>query len=75
MLEVVRAVFQVPNVRRVAGKPGAVGRVAVEKFGVEFDMYIDQLGLPGYWPTSLVVAVSHTVRLLVRSGPVADGRV
>ena len=53
----VRAVFQVPNMQRVAGKPGSVGRVAVEKFGGDFDMYIDQLGLPGYWPTSLVVSV------------------
>ena len=54
----VKAVFQVPGMERVLGNPGTVGRVFLAKFGVNFDMYTDELGLPGYWPTSLIVTVS-----------------
>ena len=31
---------------------------AAEKFGVDFDMYADNIGLPSYWPNSLLATVS-----------------
>ena len=58
VIEMVKAVFQVPGMQRVFGKPGLVGRVMLTKFGVDFDMYLSELGLPGYWPMSLMVSVS-----------------
>ena len=58
----VKAVFQIPGIKQVPGKPGMIGRISMAMYGVEFDMYADELGLPWYWPTSLQVAVS--VKLL-----------
>ena len=54
----IRAVFQMKDMQRLPGKPGCVGRVLTKKCEVDFDMYTNELGLPGYWPTSLMVKVS-----------------
>ncbi|KAI0354701.1 heme peroxidase [Trametes cingulata] len=56
MLEIVKAVFQLPNMQRVPGPMGQISRVAVNRFGLDYDMYVDSIGLPDYWPNALVVS-------------------
>ena len=56
----VRNVFQLPNIQCVGGVKGMslMGEVVVDKYGVKFDQYINEIGLPGYWPNSMTVTVS-----------------
>ncbi|CDO73377.1 hypothetical protein BN946_scf185013.g11 [Trametes cinnabarina] len=56
VVEMVKAVFQLPNMQRVAGPAGTIGRAQVKKLGVDFNMYTDSIGLPDYWPNSLLVS-------------------
>ena len=57
-MELVRTVFQLPKLGRVAGNPGKIGHVQVRKWGIEQDEYISNIGLPSYWPNSMLVTVS-----------------
>ncbi|OSD00891.1 heme peroxidase [Trametes coccinea BRFM310] len=56
VVEMVKAIFQLPDMRRVAGPAGTIGRVQVKKLGVDFDLYTNSIGLPDYWPSSLLVS-------------------
>ena len=58
VVELVKRVFQLRNLRRVPGPPGQISEVDIFKYGVEHDEYINNIGLPGYWPSSMLVAVS-----------------
>ncbi|TBU62473.1 heme peroxidase [Dichomitus squalens] len=58
VVEIVKNVFQLPNLQRVKGPAGTISKLQTQKFGVDFDMYTDHVGLPGYWPDSLQVTVS-----------------
>ncbi|KAI0713139.1 hypothetical protein C8T65DRAFT_645647 [Cerioporus squamosus] len=58
----VKAVFQLPNIKSVAGRAGTMGEVKVKKFGVEYDEFINNIGLPANFPSSVVVTVSSFLR-------------
>ena len=47
VLEMVRAVFQIKDIQRVPGRPGSIGRIVMKKCEVDFDLYTNELGLPG----------------------------
>ena len=55
--DTVKAVFQLPNLKPVAGLVGTIGEVKVNKYGIEYDEYINNIGLPANFPSSLVVTV------------------
>ncbi|TFK85570.1 heme peroxidase [Polyporus arcularius HHB13444] len=55
IVEMVKAVFQLPNLKPVAGRAGTMGEVKVNKYGVEYDEYINNIGLPSNFPSSVVV--------------------
>ncbi|KAI0756453.1 heme peroxidase [Daedaleopsis nitida] len=55
VVEMVKAVFQLPNLGRVLGKTGQIGHVPIMTWGIEQDEYINNIGLPSYWPTSMLV--------------------
>ncbi len=55
----VKAVFQLPNTKRVAGPSGTIARVEVKRFGVDYDMFVDSIGLPDYCPNSMIVSVRN----------------
>ncbi|KAI0829008.1 heme peroxidase, partial [Trametes gibbosa] len=57
VVEMVKVVFQLPNLQRVAGSPGTIGRVALKRFGVDCDQFINKIGLPDYFPCTLQVSV------------------
>ncbi|KAI0673867.1 heme peroxidase [Trametes maxima] len=56
VVEIIKNVFQLPSVKRVAGSSGKIGRVPVDRFGLEYDMFVDNIGLPDYFPNSLLVS-------------------
>ncbi|KAI0658449.1 heme peroxidase [Cubamyces menziesii] len=56
ILEMVKAVFQLPNMKRTAGPAGKLAQVVTKQFGTECDMYINSIGLPDYWPNSLLIS-------------------
>ncbi|KAI0640160.1 heme peroxidase [Trametes polyzona] len=57
VVEIVKAVFQLPNIKRVAGPAGTIARAKVNKFGVEeFDLFVNGIGLPDYYPSGLFVS-------------------
>ena len=58
VVEIVKNIFQLPNLQRVKGPAGTISQLQTQKFGVEFEMYTDSIGLPSYWPSSLQVTVS-----------------
>ncbi|KAI8981356.1 heme peroxidase [Trametes punicea] len=60
VVEMVKAVFQLSDIRRVAGASGKLGCANIEKFGIDFDMYTDSIGLPDYWPNALLVSYGST---------------
>ncbi|RPD64671.1 heme peroxidase [Lentinus tigrinus ALCF2SS1-6] len=55
IVEIVKAVFQLPNLKPVPGLAGTMGEVKVNKYGIEHDEYINSIGLPSNFPSSLVV--------------------
>ncbi|PIL31281.1 cytochrome P450 [Ganoderma sinense ZZ0214-1] len=55
VVEIVKNIFQLPNLQRAKGVAGTISKLQTQKFGVDFDMYTDNIGLPSYWPNSLVV--------------------
>ncbi len=63
----VKAVFQLPNLKPVAGRAGTMGEVKVNKYGVEYDEYINNIGLPSNFPSSVVVTVSDLLWWLVHA--------
>ena len=61
VVELVKTIYQLPGLRRVPGPPGQIGEVDVLKYGIEHDEYINHIGLPGHWPSSMQLAVSFFV--------------
>ena len=57
VVEIVKNIFQLPGLQRAKGAAGSINKLQVQKFGVDFDMYTDNIGLPSYWPNSLLVTV------------------
>ncbi|KAI0752622.1 heme peroxidase [Daedaleopsis nitida] len=55
VVELVKTVFQIPNLVRVPGNAGKIGHVQIMKWGIEHDEYVSNIGLPGHWPNSMLV--------------------
>ena len=60
----VKAVFQLPNMKRTAGPAGKLAQVVTKQFGTECDMYINSIGLPDYWPNSLLISVGASANVV-----------
>ena len=60
VVELVKTIYQLPGLRRVPGSPGQIGEVDVFKYGIEHDDYINHIGLPDHWPSSMQLTVSFS---------------
>ncbi|KAH9854311.1 heme peroxidase [Lenzites betulinus] len=56
VVEMVKAVFQLQGVKRVAGPSGTISRVEVKRFGLEYEMFVNSIGLPDFCPNSMIVS-------------------
>lgn len=68
MPEVIKVIFRLKNLRRAEGVAGRLAGFALEQYGTESPVYLDDTGNITYWPGSMTLVVSDMFRDLFYAG-------